>query len=263
MKGIELQQYLQSLDTGWVNREQTVDTFKAGDPETELTGVAVGWMSYTWALERAQELSCNLFITHEPTFYDHRDAEEQVFRFPAAAAKRELLARTGMVVLRCHDLWDQMPDIGIPDSWAQQLGLGRPVAGDGYFRVHDVSGRSARDVARQIAARTAELGQEAVQLLGPAEAAVSRLAIGTGAITPMQDLLDQYRADMVLCTDDGFSYWRDGGLAVDARLPVAIVNHAVAELNGMRLLADHLNARFPQLPVYHIAQKCPYSLVTA
>ena len=32
MKAIELQEYLRSLDAGWIDRQQTVDTFKAGDP---------------------------------------------------------------------------------------------------------------------------------------------------------------------------------------------------------------------------------------
>ena len=261
MKARELGEYLQSMDGGWVNWEHTVDNFKAGDPEVEIEGIAVGWMSYTWALEKGLELGCNLFITHEPTFYDHLDKEQEVFRFEAARDKRTFVEENGLVVLRCHDLWDQVPEIGIPDSWAQQLGFENPIGGAGYYRVYDVSGRTALEVAQQVAARTRELGQEAVQLIGSGEEAVTRMAIGTGAITPFQRYLDEYEVDLALCTDDGFTYWRDGGLAIDMGLPVILVNHAVAEINGMKLLAGHLQEKFPELPVHFIPQGCMFRLV--
>ncbi len=47
MKARDLQSYLQSLNGGWVDPQKTVDTFKSGDPGAEVTGIAVGWMSYT------------------------------------------------------------------------------------------------------------------------------------------------------------------------------------------------------------------------
>lgn len=258
----ELREYLRSLDGGWVNWDNTVDTFKSGEPEREITGIAVGWMSYTWALKKALELGCNLFITHEPTYYNHHDKDESLFRYETARAKREFIERNELIILRCHDLWDQVSDIGIPDSWAKQLGFSNPIAGEGYYRVYDVSGRTALDVGKQVALLVKSLGQEAVQLIGPPEKAVSRVAIGTGAITPFMHFLDTYQVDIAICTDDGFSYWRDGGLAIDMEFPVILVNHPVGELNGMKLLAEHLQEKFPDIPVHYIPQECMYRLVT-
>src|SRR5512139_3975060 len=149
MKAIEIQSYLRSLNRGWMDLDKTVDTFKAGDPQAEVRGIAVGWMSYTWALERAVQLGCNLFITHEPTFYDHFDRD--LPDLPWAAPKKQFIQQNQLIVLRCHDLWDQVPEIGIPDSWGSWLGLGNPVAGEGYYRVYDVSGRTAGEVAKQVA----------------------------------------------------------------------------------------------------------------
>ena len=262
MKARELRQYLQSMDGGWVDWKKTVDTFKSGDPEVEIEGIAVGWMSYTWALEKALALGCNLFVTHEPTYYDHFDKNQEIFRYESARKKREFIKENGLIVLRCHDLWDQVPGIGIPDSWAKQLGFENPVAGEGYYRVYDVSGRTALDVARQVAARTKELGQEAVQLIGPEEAEVTRVAIGTGAITPFKHYLDAYQVDLAICSDDGFCYWHDGGLAIDMEMPVIVVNHATSENHGLELLADHLSEKFPEMPVHFIPQRCMYRLVS-
>ncbi|MEP6905024.1 MAG: hypothetical protein ABI875_03015 [Gemmatimonadales bacterium] len=48
--------------------ESTVDTFKAGDPGTAVTGIAVTMMATLELLERAAAKGDNLIITHEPTF---------------------------------------------------------------------------------------------------------------------------------------------------------------------------------------------------
>src|SRR5262245_26451220 len=54
-------------------RDQTVDTFKAGDPNARVTGVATTMMATFDVLKRAAAAGRNLIITHEPTFYDHLD----------------------------------------------------------------------------------------------------------------------------------------------------------------------------------------------
>jgi putative NIF3 family GTP cyclohydrolase 1 type 2 len=134
---------------------------------------------------------------------------------------------------------------------------------DGYYRVYDGAGRTARSIARQVAARTAAFGQGAVELVGPTESRVSRVAIGTGAITPFTHFLDAYGADLAICSDDGFTYWHAGALAIDLGIPVIVVNHAVSELHGIRLLADHLAETFSEIPVYYIPQRCMFELVPA
>ena len=99
--------------------------------------------------------------------------------------------------------------------------------------------------------------------MGPQAQAVSRLALGTGALTPLAHFLDTYEADVAICTDDGFTYWRDGALAIDLRIPVIVVNHAVSELHGVERLARYLAERFPEVPVHHIPQTCMFELVHA
>ncbi len=262
MTAAELHTLLCEMDQGWVDWSKTVDTIKAGDRSAEVRGVAVGWMSYTWALQRALELDCNVFVTHEPTYYNHWDTDEDVFRVEAVAAKRRFIEDSGLVVMRCHDVWDQVEEIGIPDSWAGQLGLDKRVDGAGYYRVYDVTGHTARSLAEQVANNTTSLGQAAVQLVGPADKAVTRVAIGTGAITPLGHLMETYGIDVAICSDDGFTYWRDGAMAIDLGMPVIVVNHPVSEVHGIELLAKHLDSALPDIPVHHIPQRCQYELIT-
>ena len=180
----DVQDYLQSLAGPWQYPADTVDNYKAGNPQAAVRGIAVGWMSYTWALQRALDLDCNVFVTHEPTYYNHRDDDPAIFRFPGVGEKRRFIEENNLVIIRCHDLWDQIPDIGIPDSWGNLLGLGKAVDGDLHIRIYETDGLRAGDLARQVARATAAYGQPGVQLIGSLDRLVHRVSIGTGAITP-------------------------------------------------------------------------------
>ena len=261
MQAKELQRYLRSLNEGWMDLQATVDTFKAGNPKTEVAGIAVAWMSTMAALKKALDLGCNVFITHEPTYYNHHDKNKEIFRFESVRKKRRLIENSGITIIRCHDVWDQYPEIGIPTAWGKLLDLGEPIDGGGYYYVYDGKGRRAEDVARQIAARTSHLGQPGVQLIGPGDKPVHRIVLGTGAITRFFSFLEDLKADLALCSDDGFTYWRDGAFAIDAGIPVVVVNHPVSEDHGMKLLAGHLTQQFPTVPVHHIQEQCMFRII--
>ena len=74
-------------------RAQTVDTFKAGDPNTPFTGVAVTMMATLDVLQRAAAAGDNLVITHEPTFYSHEDVITDLEKAndPVLAAKEAFI----------------------------------------------------------------------------------------------------------------------------------------------------------------------------
>jgi hypothetical protein len=76
-------------------------------------------------------------------------------------------------------------------------------------------------------------------------------------------MLTQYGVDLAICTDDGFTYWRDAAYAIDMAIPVIVVNHAVSEEPGLMNLALHLREQFPSVPVHHIPQRCMHQLVSA
>src|SRR5437764_10306763 len=54
-------------------RAATVDTIKAGAPDTPVAGIATTFMATFDVLQRAAASRKNLVITHEPTFYNHED----------------------------------------------------------------------------------------------------------------------------------------------------------------------------------------------
>lgn len=254
----DIDRHMRQVGT-WVDFSRTCDTFKSGDPATPIRAIAVSWMSTTRALRQAAELGCNVFVTHEPTFYSHLDDDPTVEADACVHEKRALLAETGMVVYRCHDVWDRVPRDGILDRWADCLGFtGPPVAGETFMRVYEVDPAPARDVARRVAERTRPFGQEAVQLTGDPDRVVQRVGIGTGAIASARSY-QAMGADLGIVTE--LAWWRDARWAQDAGLSLLVVDHTVSEEPGMIGLAAYLGRTFPDLRVEYIPTHCPWRLI--
>lgn len=255
--------HLRSRAGEWEYPEDTVDTFKVGGPATEVTGIAVAWLPFTWALERAIELGCSLFVTHEPTFYDHFDSRHDLFQLEIPNQRRKLIEEAGMAVLRCHDLWDRDPDDGITVAWAEELGLTDLVIAGTYSRLYEISPTTARAFATEVSAATADRGQQGVRLIGDGNRIVRTVCVGTGAISPYLELVKELDPDLIVCSDDGMDYWRDGAYAVDGGPPIIVVHHGVSEEPGVARLARELARAFPQVPVHHISQTAMYEHIPA
>jgi len=258
MKAIDVLNHFKEVGH-WVNWERTCDTFLYGEPETEVRGIATAWIPTNKALRQAGEEGFNLFITHEPAFYANYSGDPDIVDL--VAEKKNIMDDSGIVLLRCHDTWDRMPEVGIPDAWATFLGFEteeRPI--ESFYKICLVGERSVEELAEVVREKTSALGQDVVLIFGDRKKQVSRMAVGTGAIT---HLLGMYKlgADVILATDDGFNYWSGGLWAADADVPLLIVNHATAELPGMEAMAGYLAEKFPGIPVKYLPVAFPYSAV--
>ncbi len=240
----------------WVDWRKTCDGFKYGDPDMEVKGIAVAWQSTLAALEEAYQQGCNLFITHEPTFYSHMDDDQALKMSAPGKRKQAFLERTGMVVYRCHDAWDTFPKIGILDAWSAFLGFEGARVKKGYYCVHDIPPMMAWELTTYIARKILPLGEREVRFIGKRSATVKRLAIGTGAITDVREMV-ALGADAVLATDDGVVLWRDAAWMGDAGIPLLVVDHCTAEIPGLRNLAKFLEEKF-HLPTWFVGPTCLY-----
>ena len=238
----------------WVDPKRTVDTVKIGDPDLPIARAGVGWMATIEDLKTAHRDGCQLFITHEPTFNDHLDPlDGPCRRTEPGKRKTEFLQRAGMIVLRCHDAWDGWPEIGIRDSWARGLGLGKPVGENreatsqrGWHAVYDIPPVTLREFARMVAARVRPLGQDGVEVLGDPQRIIRRPAVGVGCGGPDRDMVE-LGADVLIVCYDGASYWKDRERFVELGAAVLMVEHGTSEMWGMENLARYLMETFPQV----------------
>jgi putative NIF3 family GTP cyclohydrolase 1 type 2 len=244
----------------WVNWEKTVDTFMAGPADAEVRGIAVTWLATNAVLRDAAERGLNFVIAHEGAFYPTYAASEPGKRHHEE--KRRLIADLGLTLMRCHDTWDRMPDVGIVDSWAAWLGFEtEPRPTESYYRICLVEGRTVEQVARHVLEKVRPLGQGGIEMMGNPEKKVHRMAVGTGAITRLDDMaaLD---CDIILATDDGIHTTNGGLWSLDLDIPVLVVSHATAELPGTQAMVGYLEDHFPGVPVEYLPGEFPRPLLT-
>jgi len=275
MKAKELDEHMQTVGT-WVDWQHTRDQFLAGDKESEVTGIAVSWMPTFFTLNKALQAGCNLFVTHEPLYSAIVDKRGNIFGGAslkemdlsvtlngddAWVRKKIWIDEKEMVVYRCHDVWDDFPDIGIHGAWADWLGFtGRPIARKKFYEVHEAGNITLRELAEKILDRVKLLGQDAIGVIGELDKNVSRIAVGTGAITEYREMYSM-GADVLLLTDDGTRLWESGQWSLDSDVLLFIVNHSTSEEPGMRTLAAYIQKKFPTIPVTEIPVGCIYKTV--
>src|SRR3954467_14027154 len=76
----------QHLGVPW--QEQTVDLFKAGNPDTRVKGICTTVMATMDVLKLSAGSGKNLVITHEPTFWNHLDETKDFATDPICLRSR-------------------------------------------------------------------------------------------------------------------------------------------------------------------------------
>ncbi|MBN2295248.1 MAG: Nif3-like dinuclear metal center hexameric protein [Pirellulales bacterium] len=268
----DVQNHLRGMGAKWIpiDSKRTVDTIHAGDPDAQVTRIAVAWNGYLETLKKVHEEGYDLIVVHEPPYYCLRNTKPTGFALEGANRKKKFLEESKLALIRCHDVWDRVAEIGICDSWAKLLGLEKeinrpanfdPTAARPFHVAYEIEPVRAGDFAATVAAKVAIHDHKNVMLVGPEDKIVRSVAIGTGAITRFNQMVTELRPDLTLCSDDGFTFWRDGTLAIDMEYPVVIASHSSAEEFGMKQMADHLAKTFPQVLVRHIPEKAMYQQI--
>ena len=102
--------------------KDSVDVFKCGDPTQEVIGIVTTFTASIPVLRKTIELGANLIITHEPTFYEHREQTDWMKDDPILQAKQELIAQHKLTIWRFHDYWHLYQMDGIVTGMLNALG---------------------------------------------------------------------------------------------------------------------------------------------
>jgi len=258
MKAKDFREHCKQV-ANWVNWDKTVDQFMAGNPDSEVRGIATTWLATNACLREAASLGLNFVIAHEGAFYPQYQNTPSGDRHHTE--KRQLIEELDITLMRCHDTWDRMPQVGIPDAWANFLEFPtetRPI--ESFYKICLVGGHTVEDIARLVLKKVRPLGQEVVHIIGNREARVHRMAVGTGAITRLPEMF-ALGADILLVTDDGISTTASGLWSLDLEVPMLVVNHATAELPGMMAMVGYIEQHFPGVPVKYLPGEFPCSLM--
>jgi putative NIF3 family GTP cyclohydrolase 1 type 2 len=168
----------QQVGVPW--QSDTVDTFKAGDPEAPVTGIAVTMMATLDVLQRAVAAGDNLIITHEPTFFDHLDKADQLpekDNDPVLAEKRAFISKHGLVIWRFHDHWHARTPDGIEAGMVHALGWEKFQDSHNQY-LFDIPETPLDKLASDIKRR---LGIHIVRVVGDPSLRITKVAMAPGA----------------------------------------------------------------------------------
>jgi putative NIF3 family GTP cyclohydrolase 1 type 2 len=252
-----VEQIKANLTCSWADR--TVDTFKAGDPEGEVTGIACTFMATVEVLKKAAELGCNLVITHEPTYYNHFDNKDLLEGDPVYAAKQAIIDENKLVVFRFHDHWHRTTPDGIYVGMIERLQWESYLV-EGEKNIFDFPGYKLRDVTTHMK----QLFPDAnIRVIGDPMLVVKRAAFSAGAPGSESHirLLQQENINLVVIGEapewESLAYVRD---ASQAGLPKAmiILGHTVSEEAGMEYCAQWMASFIDEVPVQFIESGDPF-----
>jgi len=243
-------------------QQETVDTFKAGNPDAEVRGIAVTMMATLDVLQRAAAAGQNLIITHEPTFYNHLDKPdelEQKENDPVLAAKRAFIQEHNLVIWRFHDHWHRMKRDGIEAGMAHALDWEKfQDAGNQYlFSV------PATDLEHLAADLKSRLKIRVMRVVGDPKLKVSKVALVPGSSGFAKETRAlEISGVQVLVTGESRE-WETVEYAADAVTEgkpkaLIILGHIPSEQAGMEECARWLKTLVSEVPVEFVPAREPF-----
>jgi len=244
--------------SGAANRPQTVDHVSAGDPTTQITGIATMGIASLDCLKRAAAAGRNLILTYDPAFWSSNDSLDRLESNSLFLEKRDFIRAHNLVCFNLHDHWrDRMPD-GIAQGMAAGLGWTQyQVAGSpGVFQLPPTT---LLDLARDLQMR---LNEPTLRVVGDPRLAVRQVAAlwGNAAQMPAIQLLNT--AIDVLVVGYGREWevveYAQDMIATGEKKGLILLGEVASVDLGMKYCAQWIATFVEEVPVEFIAGRSPY-----
>lgn len=253
---VRIQQTLAAQGIAW--RAETRDTFKAGNPETPVRGIATTGMATFDVLRRAAAGGRNFVVTHEPTFYNDKDVTVGMETDPTYVAKQRFIAANDLIIWRFHDHAHAMrPDPVVAGSartlgWTQYASPTDP-------RLYVIPTTTLRALATDVARR---LNDRALRVVGDPDMKVSRIALGPGyGIPPLTADIDVAVGGEIGEAGGNAEYALDASAAGQPK-GMIVLGHLMSEDHGMQEVAEWLRTFVSEVPIEFIPAGEPFSSAT-
>jgi putative NIF3 family GTP cyclohydrolase 1 type 2 len=231
------------------NNNSYRDTFKIGDPDAPVKGIACTFMSTLDVVQRAKAAGKNMIITHEPTFWNDADLVKDLANGPLYKYKLNYAVKNNLVVWRFHDDWHAMKPDGIYVGWNKALGWEKYLVGSGQ-PLYNIPPMTLEAVAKHIAS---SLQSRSVRVIGDPMLVVSK--VGRGSHTLEGNMAVFPKVDMILISEarewDSIEYVRDTILSGQKKGAV-IITHEAGEEAGMDHCTNWVRGFVTEVPVEFI-----------
>jgi len=241
---------------------ETVDTFKAGDPGTAVTGIAVTMMATMDVLQRAAASGKNLIITHEPTFYNHLDkldVLEQKENDPVLATKLAFIREHHLVVWRFHDHWHRRKPDGIVAGMVYALGWKKyqDAKNEYLFTIPETT------IKKLAADLKAKLSTHAMRIVADPDQKVKRVALVPGASGFERETHALEMPDVEVLLTGEPREWETVEYVADAVTQkkgkgLIILGHIPSEQAGMQECTRWLKSFVSEVPIEFVPAADPF-----
>jgi len=239
---------------------ETVDTFKAGDPDARVTGIAVTMMATLDVLQQASARGLNLVITHEPTFFSHQDIPEGLDPSdPVWAEKRAFIEKHNLIVWRFHDHWHRRNPDGIEAGMVHALGWEKYQNAENpyLFTLPEIT---LEKLTAEVAKR---LDSSVLRVVGNPEMKVTKIALSPGFAGFVREThaLAMNNVEVLLVGET--REWETVEYAADAvtegkKKALIVIGHIPSEQAGMEECARWLKTFVKDVPVEFVPAKQPF-----
>jgi putative NIF3 family GTP cyclohydrolase 1 type 2 len=243
--------------------KETVDTFKSGDPDAPVTGIAVTMMATLDVLQRAAANKQNLIITHEPTFYDHQDKASEVpqgEKDPVLVEKRAFIEKNHLIVWRFHDHWHRMKVDGIEAGNVRLLGWEKYQDPSNPYRF-TIPETTIEKLAEELQKK---FGISVIRVVGDRKMKVTRVAMSPGAAGAKREIGALEEPDVQVLLVGETREWETVEYVADAvtegrQKALIILSHVPSEQPGMKDCVDWLKTFVPEVPIAFVPTPDPFS----
>lgn len=255
------QQVIDRIETdfGTTFPPDTVDTYKAGDPSTPVTGIVTTFLPTMTVLREAVREHKNLILTHEPTFYNHRDSPDLFTNDPVYQEKLAYIRDHGLVIFRLHDTMHRARPDRIVDAFVQQAGWTHFVD-PGDPTLFTLPPTTVAALAQDLSAK---FNAHAMRVIGDPQLRVSHIILRVGAPGEQAQVKALEHPGVEVLVTGEATEWETVEYARDAalqgrHLALIILGHNASEEIGMKPFATRVQQLFPNLPVSFIPAGEPY-----
>jgi len=239
---------------------RTVDTIKAGDPQTVVTGIATTISPTMEVLRKAVAQHDNLIISHEPTFYNHPDADTLFKNDPVYQEKMAYIEAHHLVIFRFHDgAHGNEPDL-VMEGWKHQMGWTTATRDGKGPEMYVAKPITVSALAEQLR-RTA--GASSVRVVGDPKLVVTKIAYAPGAPGEAPQVAALERDDVEVLVVGEIPEWETISYAWDAEQQgrhkaLILMGHYTSEQAGSEEVAGWLRKLVPGMRVDFILAGEPY-----
>lgn len=220
--------------------DNTVDTLKAGDPQKEVKKIGTCLTATPEVLKQAKEWGVDLLITHEPTYYNHRD---EIDDSKLTARKIKLVEDSGVALYRYHDSMHARGIDEIGEGFLVKMQWEGEFDGKMGFVLKEP--KTPLEIAQEI---REHLDLKQPRLVGCREGKVRKIILALGS-RRMDVYRDFAEGDYDVIIGGEMCEWRDCEPVRDLaqmgeQKTVIILGHAGSERDGMEVLAERINGKY-------------------